>query len=144
MTQLALLRLQVRSLQARVDALEGRRAPRKRAAAPKPDDAIIAERERLWAKYVMLEMQHGHGRMRYTYLAFAMRHGVNPTELGRWLSPIDKRGIPEGSKPDRSHRRALDAAIAELEARRKDNSGNARIVSRGNVSSSQDSVMRLH
>jgi BMFP domain-containing protein YqiC len=138
-------------LAARVAVLEAaqaaRPAPRKRERAPQPDDAIITERYELWAKYIRLEMRFGHGRCRLTKLSFAMRHGVNPTEFGRWMSPTDKRGIAVGSKPDRSHRRALNAAIAELEARK---SGSplpdlARgIVSHGNVSSSQDSVMRLH
>ena len=116
----------------------------KRMAAPRPSDSVIAGRERLWSKYVMLEMQHGHGRVRLTKLGFAARHGLNPSELGRWLSPTDRRGIAEGSKPDRSHRRELAAAIAQLEARAKNESGNTRIVSRGNVLPSQDSGLRLH
>ena len=140
MTPLAQLRLLVRSLQARVDALEGRRARHKRAAAPKPDDAVVAERNKLWAKYMMLEMQHGHGRCRLTKLSFATRHGVNPTEFGRWMSPTAKRGVAEGSKPDRSHRRVLNAAISELEARRDTHGYHPQ----GNVSSSPVSGARLH
>ncbi len=132
---------ELRWLKDRVTALEAltARPRRKRAAAPRPDDAVVSERVKLWSKYLLLEMQFGHGRMRYTYLAFAMRHGVNPTEFGRWLSPTDRRGIPEGSKPDRSHRRELNAAIAELEQRRVTHGQH----SRGNVAHSQNSAMRL-
>ena len=149
MTPLAKLRLQMRAQEARIAVLEAAQAARparpKRMAAPRPSDSVIAGRERLWSKYVMLEMQHGHGRvLRLTKLGFAARHGLNPSELGRWLSPTDRRGIAEGSKPDRSHRRELAAAIAQLEARAKNESGNTRIVSRGNVLPSQDSGLRLH
>ena len=148
MTKLDQLQLQMRAQAKRIEALEARLAARapKRMAAPRPSDSVIAGRERLWSKYVMLEMQHGHGRVLrlYQVWAIAARHGLNPSELGRWLSPTDRRGIAEGSKPDRSHRRELAAAIAQLEARAKNESGNTRIVSRGNVLPSQDSGLRLH
>jgi hypothetical protein len=146
LTELAQLRLQLRAQAKRIAALEAlaARPRRKRAAAPRPSDSVIAERERLWAKYVMLEMRFGHGRCRLTKLSFAARNGLNPSELGRWLSPSDRRGIPAGSKPDRSHRRALNAAISELEARGKNAVDNISRVSHGNMLPSQDSVMRLH
>jgi BMFP domain-containing protein YqiC len=142
-TRLDQLAMRVRALEARLATLEGRSRGRKRAAAPRPSDSVIAERERLWAKYVMLEMQHGHGRVRLTKLSFAARHGLNPSELGRWLSPSDRRGIPAGSKPDRSHRRALNAAIAELEARGKNQTDNVSLISHGKMAHSQLSAARL-
>ena len=148
MTKLDQLQLQMRAQAKRIEALEAAQAARparpKRMAAPRPSDSVIAGRERLWSKYVMLEMQHGHGRVRLTKLGFAARHGLNPSELGRWLSPTDRRGIAEGSKPDRSHRRELADAIAELEARGKNDALNKSVGSHGNVLPSQDSGLRLH
>jgi hypothetical protein len=133
-TQLAQLRLQVRALAARVGALEAARpAPRKRTAAPRPGDAIIGERERLWVRYVMLEMQHGHGRVALTRLSFSVRWRLNPTEFNRWFSARDRRGIPAGSAPDQRFHRALADAIAELEARQKSKSQAVTLNSRGNM-----------
>ena len=142
MNQFDQLRLQVRGLLARVTALEAARpARRKRAAAPRPDDSVTAAREQLWSRYVILHAQFGRGRL--TKLNFATRHGLNPTEFGRWLSPTDARGITEGSKPDRSHRRALNDAISELEAR-KNQSSDRTLNSHGNVFPSQDSRPHVH
>jgi hypothetical protein len=31
------------------------------AAAPRPDNRVMDGRETLWARYLVLEMQHGHG-----------------------------------------------------------------------------------
>jgi hypothetical protein len=112
------LRIEVRGLQARVDALEAamaaRPARRKRTGAPRPDDVVVAGREELWARYLRLEMMHGHGRTKLSKLAFAIKWHLNPDEFVRWFSATDKRGIPESSLPDRSIRWALAAAIAEL------------------------------
>ena len=136
---------ELRFLKARVAALEAAEAARrrKRPAAPKPSDAIITERYELWAKYIRLEMRFGHGRCRLTKLAFAMRWRLNPTEFCRWFSASDRRGIPEGSGPDRSFRRELNAAIAELEARGKNQFDGVKLNSHGNMLHSQDSGARL-
>lgn len=134
----------MRTLKAEVAALKAaqaaRPAPRKRAAAPRPSDAVVTGREKLWARFVLLHLQYGHGRM--TLLRFATRHGVNPTELGRWKSLTAARGIPECSKPDLSHCRALAAAISELEARGENHSGNTRMNSHGKMLPSQVSGAR--
>jgi hypothetical protein len=141
------LQLQMRAQAKRIEALEAAQAARaarsKRESAPRPSDSVIAGRERLWARYIELEMRFGHGRVRLTKLSFAARHGLNPSELGRWLSASDRRGIPAGSKPDRSHRRALAAAIAELEARGKNQSSDTTLNSHGNMLPSQVSAARL-
>jgi hypothetical protein len=134
--KLDLLRTQVRSLEARLDALEARRARRKRVAAPQASGGIIAEREKLWARYVLLDVAH---RGRITRLAFAMRHRLNPTEFCRWFSVADRRGIPEGSGPDLRFRRALTDTIAELEARAR---GADWQHSHGNMTGSQFSDRR--
>jgi hypothetical protein len=140
------LRNELRTVQARLAALEAalaaRPARRKRAAAPRPDDSVVAGREQLWAQYLRLEMTHGHGRTKLSKLAFATKWHLNPDEFVRWFSATDKRGVPEGSKPDRSHRRALAAAIAELEGRGKNDSVNTRVVSRDKLAFSQFSNSR--
>lgn len=141
MTRVDRLELQVRVLRARVDAWEAtqaaRPAPRKRAVAPRPDDSVIAAREELWAKYLRLEMTHGHGRVKLTKLAFAVRHRLNPDEFCRWFSPTDRRGVPAGSGPDRRFRQALVDAIAELQTR------GGPTHSHGSLATSQDSGSRL-
>ncbi len=91
---------ELRWLKARVAALEGRRTRHKRTAAPRPDDGVVSERVKLWSKYLLLEMQFGHGRMRLTKLAFAVKWRLNPDEFCRWFSASDRRGIPAGSSPD--------------------------------------------
>ena len=137
------LQLQVRGLVARVTALEAAQATRRaRRKRPRPSDVVVTEREALWARYLRLEMLYGHGRMRLTYLAFAIAHHLNPDEFCRFFSATDKRGIPESSAPDRSFRRALTDAIAELEARAENNSSNTRLVSHGKMPVSQDSGAR--
>lgn len=128
--------MELRRLTARVVALEAGRPRRKRAPAPRPGGTTIGAREKLWAKYVLLEMQHGHGRCRLTKLAFCMKHRLNPSEFARWFSTRDRRGVPEGSTPDRRFRHALDGAIAELE------SAHVRQLSQRNSTVSQYSGMR--
>lgn len=136
MTELDRLRLQVRALVARVAALEASRRSRpKRPAAPRPDDGIIASRERLSSRYVLLHVQH---RGRVTKLNFCMRHRLNPSELGRWLSRTDRRGIAVGSTPDQRFREALEAAIAGLESK------DVLALSHGKMDAAPFSVARPH
>jgi hypothetical protein len=119
------MQVELRWLKARVAALESAQAMRrpqaKRAAAPRPTDGVCAARESLWAKYVMLEMRFGHGRVKLTKLAFAIRHRLNPDEFCRFFSATDKRGIPEGSGPAVRFYQVLRDSIAELEARARGN-----------------------
>jgi hypothetical protein len=136
MSKYDLLLSRVRWLESRMRAMEAaqaaRPARRKRVPAPRPDNAIVAAREKLWARYIELEMRYGHGRVKLTKLAFATRHGLNPDEFVRFFSATDKRGIPEGSVPAVSYYRALNDAISELEARahggHRNQSGNASLI----------------
>jgi hypothetical protein len=140
MTAVGRLRLEVQVLKAQVAALMAAQ-PAARPARPKRAPQAgrdINAREKLWAKYLVLEMQHGHGRMKLTKLAFAVRHRLNPDEFCRWFSASDRRGVPDGSGPDRNHRRALETAIAELESG-KNQSCNASLNSHGRPVVSQDS-----
>lgn len=144
MTLMAQLRLQVRALAARVDVLEAaacRPARRKRERAPRPTDGIIATREAQWAKYLRLEMMHGHGRTKLSKLAFAIRHRLNPDEFCRWFSATDRRGVPAGSGPDVRFRQALTDAISELEGRAV--TGSVAPHSHGRMPPSQNSSVRL-
>jgi hypothetical protein len=144
-TKLDQLRAQLRAhtqrideLQARIAVLEGQPArPARPRRAPQPG-RDIAGREALWARYIELEMRHGHGRVKLSKLAFAIRHRLNPDEFVRWFSAADRRGIPDSSGPDRNHRRALAAAIAELEQ-----GGITTLNSHGKLPISQDSAARL-
>jgi hypothetical protein len=138
------LTLQVRTLMRRIDQLEAALAsrPARRTKAPRPSDAVVVEREKLWARYIELEMRFGHGRTKLSKLAFAIKHHLNPDEFCRWFSATDKRGVSEGSAPDRNIRRDLAAAIAELEARKKGGSVTTSF-SHGSQPSSQDSAARL-
>jgi hypothetical protein len=112
------LRLRLLRVEGRLAALEAaqaaRPARRKRVAAPRPGDDVIAGREKLWARYVLLDVSH---RGRISKLAFAMRYRLNPTEFCRWFSTADRRGVPENSGPDQRFRKVLIDAIGELEAR---------------------------
>jgi hypothetical protein len=85
------LRIEVRGLQARVDALEAamaaRPARRKRTGAPRPDDVVVAGREELWARYLRLEMMHGHGRTKLSKLAFAIKWHLIPMSLSDGSAP---------------------------------------------------------
>jgi hypothetical protein len=119
---------ELRWLKDRVTALEAltaRPAPapvqepakRKRAAAPRPDDAIITKRLSLWSKLVLLHLQYGRGRL--TKLRVCIKYGLgDPSDLCRFLSAGDARGVPEGSIPAERYYGALRKFIAELEARR--------------------------
>jgi hypothetical protein len=119
-------------------------ARRKRVAAPRPSNAVVAAREQLWARYLELEMEFGHRRVKLTKLAFAVRHHQNPDEFVRWFSATDRRGIPQNSDPDRHFRQALTDAIAELEARAGEISGHhVQKPSHGNRLSSQFSAARF-
>jgi hypothetical protein len=111
MTGIAQLRLQMRSLEARVRALE---AKRRRKAVPPPSSAVILERHALWAAYIQAEMQYGHGRCRLTKAAFGGRHGFPLSEFYRWFSGKDRRGVPASSGPDQRFRAELTAATAKL------------------------------
>lgn len=106
---------EIRRLKARIWALEQSRRRPKRQPAPRPNDSLIAARERLWARYVVLDVGR---RGRITKLNFAMRHHLNPTEFCRFFSETDRRGIPEGSEPAQNFYAALRDAIAELEGRK--------------------------
>ena len=95
---------ELRWLKDRVTALEAltaRPAPapvqepakRKRAAAPRPDDAIITKRLSLWSKLVLLHVQYGRGRL--TKLKVCIKYGLgDPSDLCRFLSADDRRGDP--------------------------------------------------
>ena len=119
---------ELRWLKDRVTALEAltaRPAPapvqepakRKRAAAPRPDDAIITKRLSLWSKLVLLHVQYGRGHL--TKLKVCIKYGLgDPSDLCRFLSADDARGIPEGSIPAVRYYQALREFIVELEARR--------------------------
>jgi hypothetical protein len=134
------LRMEVRGLVARVAALEAARSPRrKRATAPRPDDAAVMEIHKLWARYLELEMQFGHGRMKLSKLAFAIKWHLNPDEFVRAFSFTDTHGIPQGSVPDQNHRRALAGAMSELEARGENQLDGIRLNSHGSIRVSQDS-----
>jgi hypothetical protein len=139
MTQFDQLRLQMRGLVKRIAALEAaqtaRPARHKRIAAPRPDDAIIAARERLWDRFVLLQVGHGPT----TKLAFVVKHRLgDPSDFCRFFSGAGKRGIPEGSVPANRYCKALREAIAELEARRRSGVVN----SLGNITSSPYSAAR--
>jgi hypothetical protein len=140
------VQVELRWLKARVAALERAQAMRRprptREAAPRPDDAIVAHREKLWARYLELEMRFGHGRVKLTKLAFAIRHRLNPDEFCRWFSATDRRGIPEGSGPDLRFRKALTDAIAELESRAKASDQSVGSHSHGRIAASQFSAAR--
>ncbi len=108
-------------LAARVEALEAalaaRPAKRKRESAPKPDDAVVTNRQTLWSRLVLLHLQHGRGRL--TKLKVCVKYGLgDPSDLCRFLSADDARGVPEGSIPAARYYRALRTFISELEARR--------------------------
>jgi hypothetical protein len=109
---------ELRRLNARLATVEGilavRAARRKCVAAPRPDDAIIAGRVRLWDRFVLLQVGHGPT----TKLHFVVKHHLgDAAEFRRFFSATDKRGIPEGSAPALRFYQALNDAIAELEAR---------------------------
>jgi hypothetical protein len=111
------LRLRLLRCEQRLAVLEASMAARpartKRTAAVRPDDAIIAARERLWAEYIELEMTRGHGRCKLTKASFTARWRLSHSEFCRWLSPSG-RGILAGTIPDARFHRALRAAIGEL------------------------------
>jgi hypothetical protein len=138
------LRLRLLRVEARLRALEAALAPRpvpsKRAAAPRPADAVVTGREQLWARYLELEMPFGHGRVKLTKLGFAMRHRLNPDEFCRFFSATDKRGIPEGSTPALRFYQVLREDIAKLEAR--STSAIAALDSHGRMAASQFSAVR--
>jgi hypothetical protein len=85
--------------------------PRKRPSPPDAD--VIADRLELWSRYFVL--YHSKTGSLTTKLFFASSHKINPSEFSRWFSATSSRGIPAGSEPDRSIRRALEQAIRELE-----------------------------
>jgi hypothetical protein len=111
--------------EARLSELEAALAARpvraKRTSAVRPDDAVVVAREKLWAHYIELEMRFGYGRVKLTKASFTTRWQLGHSEFCRWLS-VNGRGIPQGSIPDARFRRALHAAIRELDER-----GDARV-----------------
>jgi hypothetical protein len=149
MTKYDLLLSRVRWLESRMRAMEAAQVRRrsKRVPAPRPTNAVVAGREALWAKYVMLEMRFGHGRCRLTKLSFAVRHRQNPSEFCRWFSATDRRGVPADSGPDLRFRQALNDAIAELEARARGGDRKSTttmlVDSHGKITGSQFSAARL-
>jgi hypothetical protein len=98
----------------------------KRGALP-IDPGIIEERWMIWSRYLTLAMIEGRGKGALSQLYFASTHGINPSEFNRWLS-AKGRGIPPGSKPDVSIRRALTEAISKLQAAALANSHGTRDV----------------
>ncbi len=121
-------------LAARVEALEAARpAKRKRESAPKPDSAVVAKRQTLWSRLVILHVQYGHGHL--TRLKVCVKYGLgDPSDLCRFLSADDARGIPEGSIPAGRYYRALREFIAELEAVRDNNGRQSHGISAGSQS----------
>jgi hypothetical protein len=108
-------------LERRIAILEAaqaaRPAKRKRECAPKPDSAVVTKRVNLWARLVLLHVQYGRGRL--TKLKVCIKYGLgDPSDLCRFLSADDARGIPEGSIPAVRYYQALREFIVELEARR--------------------------
>jgi hypothetical protein len=87
------------------------RTPRKRPAPPAA--GVVADRLALWSRYVLLNMSKTGSFP--SKLFFASTHNLNPSEFSRWFSANGRRGIPAGSAPDISIRRALEQAIHELE-----------------------------
>jgi hypothetical protein len=87
------------------------RTPRKRPVPP--DAGVVADRLALWSRYVLLNMSKTGSFP--SKLFFASTHNLNPSEFSRWFSANGRRGIPAGSAPDTSIRRALEQAIRELE-----------------------------
>ncbi len=121
MTKLDRLQLQMRAQEARITVLEAALAakatPRKRERAPKPDSAVVTKRQTLWSRLVLLHVQYGRGHL--TKLKVCVRYGLgDPSDLCRFLSADDRRGIPEGSIPALRYYGALREFIAELEGRR--------------------------
>ena len=122
MTPLAQLRLQVRAQEKRIAALEAAEAAR---AAPSASvnalrsriAAVVTKRLSLWSKLVLLHLQYGRGRL--TKLKVCIKYGLgDPSDLCRFLSAGDARGVPEGSIPAERYYGALRKFIAELETRR--------------------------
>ena len=114
MTRLDQLERRIAILEA---AQAARPAKRKRECAPKPDSAVVTKRVNLWARLVLLHVQYGRGRL--TKLKVCIKYGLgDPSDLCRFLSADDARGIPEGSIPAVRYYQALREFIVELEARR--------------------------
>ena len=91
------------------------RRPRTARHSARPDSATIGERYGLWAEVVTGTMNAGGPAL--TKTCFAELHSLSRSEFCRWLSAKDGRGIPAGSVPDVSIRRALQQALAELRQR---------------------------
>jgi hypothetical protein len=110
------LRLRLLRCEARLAALEVARSKRpKREAAPRPTDGVCAARQRLWHRFLLLQVGHGPT----TKLAFCVKHRLgHPSDFGRFLSTAAKRGIPEGSTPALRYYAALQKAVGELERTR--------------------------
>jgi hypothetical protein len=112
----AQLELKVRSLERRLALLETRHARSQRPRAPRPADTIIAARERLWHRFLLLQVGHGST----TKLAFCVKHHLgHPSDFSRFLSASGKRGIAEGSATARRYYDALHQAIRDGEARKR-------------------------
>jgi hypothetical protein len=126
--------IEIRILRNRVEALEAVRAARpKRERAPKPDSAVVTKRKNIWARLVLLHVQYGHGRL--TKLKVCIKYGLgDPSDLCRFLSADDARGIPEGSVPAVRYYGALREFIAELEARRDSHGRHSHGISAGSQS----------
>ncbi len=101
----------------RVEALEAARPkPRKRESAPKPTDAIVTGRLKLWSRLSLLHLELRHARL--TKLQFAVKYHLgDPSDFRRFFSAAG-RGIPEGSAPAVRYYAAMKEALAELEALR--------------------------
>jgi hypothetical protein len=133
------LRLRLLRVEGRLAVLEAaqaaRPARRKRPASPRPTDAVVAMRQRLWDRFTLLQVGHGPT----TKLAFAVRYHLgHPSDLSRFLSSSDARGVPEGSATATRYYAALRGAIAELERTRGANGQH----SHGNVTGFQSSSLR--
>ena len=92
-----------------------KRRPRNIRHSAPPDSATVRERYGLWAAVVTGTM--GAGGQALSKSCFAELHSLSRSEFCRWLSAKDGRGIPAGSVPDVSIRRALQQALAELRQR---------------------------
>jgi hypothetical protein len=112
MNEFQRLKLLVRTLAQRVEALESARQLRaKRTAAPRPDNAVVSENRALWDAYLAAEV--GRGIKRITKCGFAAKHNLPEREFRRLFSYHDQKGIKPGSGPFVRMRTVLIEATAQ-------------------------------
>jgi hypothetical protein len=93
--------------------LRSRPPRRKRAPAPRPDDAEVAESIRLWKQYQdVAGKMYGKGSQRSSKSAFAGRYHFPEREFYRAFSLTDQRGL--GSAPRKRYNAAIIEATSTL------------------------------